>query len=412
MHCQDGGFEVTATNHRAIGIAFCAFACLQVAACQANDESATVATADSEVPAPETEPVRVERYEHQIDLLPVIKRFMTPEGYMDPEFPPTVAEPSRFLTDFYGVQAIGDVTRDEIVDDFVPAHAAIVEESEHSVLLEFEDGFEARFFPVSSLSVMGLIADISHVKLSGETWQEARANVARLLEVIAEIGRTDAYLLDNPWYEREIETDEQMTGGVHAPVKVDPDLDEFLSTPDAILLASEAVHGKSADAERVMEILETGKIDWIGLEMLNLYQKQDIEAFNEAEAGTPEYAAAREKLVEYFADAWNGRAGPRTTGEENYYFKLCEIAHANGARVIPLEGADAEFLFFRYGETMFGGAVRSYVWAEQTPASGRGILFGGGMHFKLGEPINAQDFIHAGMPERPLFSTTELRPAS
>ena len=43
---------------------------------------------------------------------------------------------------------------------------------------------------------------------------------------------------------------------------------------------------------------------------------RDLDAFNRAHAGTQEYEQARSKLVEYYAESWNGRAGPKTTGEE------------------------------------------------------------------------------------------------
>ena len=148
----------------------------------------------------------VERFVHEIDMMSVIKRFLSPEGYMDPAFPPTVAKPSPHLTDFYGAQAIQDVTRDDIVADFVPEYAEIESESDHSITLKFKDGFTATFYPVSTLSVMGFNAEVSHVVLSGDTWQSARDNVQSLLDTIAAIGRDDAYLVENTFYDLEKQT--------------------------------------------------------------------------------------------------------------------------------------------------------------------------------------------------------------
>ena len=118
-----------------------------------------------------------ERHLHEIDLMSVVKRFLGPDGYMDPAFPPTVAEPRPYLTDFFGVLAIQDVPRIQIIADFVPEQARLIAETDHSFTLEFEEGFTAVFYPFSALIAAGAEAAVSHVVLSGDTWQEARANV-------------------------------------------------------------------------------------------------------------------------------------------------------------------------------------------------------------------------------------------
>ncbi len=356
----------------------------------------------------ENAPEPVERFVHQIDMMPLVRRFLSPEGFMDQEFPPTVAIPSPYLSDFFGAQAIGDVTREEIFADFVPAHAALESEDENSVTLRFGEGFTATFYPISTLVVMGNEAPVSHVVLSGDSWRQARANVQTLVEKIAEIDRADAYLVENEFHALEQVTYELMNSDVRATVTVDPELAAFRRSQDGILLFPEAVHGISKDADELMKVIEAGGFDWIGFESLNTVQQPDLDAFNDAAAGTPEYDEARGRLVDYYADAWNGRAGPKTTGEENYYFKLAEAAHAAGARVIAIEGSSLEFLFFRYGETAFGGSVRSLVWANAIPASGRGILFGGGAHFHYPDVPMVQDFIHAQAPDRPFFSVRDL----
>jgi hypothetical protein len=384
----------------------CTAACL--AACT-SDRGAEVPGADAVAQDTKAEaPAPVERFVHEVDLMSVIKRFLSPEGFMDPEFPPTVAKPSPYLTDFFGVQTIGDVTRDEIISDFVPGFAEIDSDGENAITLKFQDGFTATFYPVSTFVAMGNSVDVSHVVLSGETWQEARRNVNLLLQMIAKMDREDAYLIENPFYELEKKTYEVMSSGMRADVKIDPKLSQFYDSDNGILLFPEAVHGVSKDADELIKIIEAGGIDWVGFESLNTSQQPELDELNAAVEGTAEYDAARDKLVDYYAEAWNGRAGPKTTGEENYYFKLAEAAHKAGARVIALEGSSLEYLFFRYGETAFGGAVRSLIWANATPESGRGILFGGGAHFNYPDVPMVQDLIHADDPGRPFFSVRDL----
>ena len=61
--------------------------------------------------------------------------------------------------------------------------------------------------------------------------------------------------------------------------------------------------------------------------------------------------------------------------------------------------SDPEYLLFRNGETEFGGAVRSDVWAERAPKSGRGIVVGGSAHFMSKVPINFQDLYLLRRPD-------------
>jgi len=344
------------------------------------------------------------RYVHNPDLGSLIKRFLSPQGFMDPGFPPTVARPSRYLTDFYGVQALKDVSRVRILSDFVPSAAEKIAEDENSVTLRFAKGYTARFFPNSSLSVVGQTTPVSHVEISGETWQELGANLADFRGRLAAAKLEDAYLIPNKFYADEVTTYDQMTKGKAAPITVDADGKAIKASRDGVLLLPEGVHGRPEDVTLAIETIRAGKFDWIGMEMIGTDQQPIFDAFNRAKKGTPAYAEARAKVVAYFAEAWNGRAGPKTTGEENLYFKLVEAAHDAGVRVIGIEASSLDYLLFRYGETQFGAAVRNLWWAQATPPTGRGIIFGGGAHFNLAQPVNIQDFLQVQRPGRPMFS--------
>lgn len=87
---------------------------------------------------------------------------------------------------------------------------------------------------------------------------------------------------------------------------------------------------------------------------------------------------------------------------------MVEAARAQGMRVIGIERATLPFLLFRYGETKFGGAVRSLEWAKTLPRTGRGIVFGGSAHFSADDAGNVQDFVAVAQPKRPLFSLKPL----
>lgn len=348
------------------------------------------------------------RVDHTPDLGSLITRFLSPQGYMDPAFPPTVAKPSRYLSDFYGVQALKDVPKAAILKDFVPRLATKLAEDENSVTLQFAAGYTAKFFPNSNILAAGQKLAVSHVEISGDTWQALGANLADFRGKLAEAGLEQTYLIPNKFYNDEVATFKQMNTGKVTPIRVDPDLAAFRSSRNGVLLLPEGVHGRPEDVTRAMEILGQGKIDWIGMEMLNADQQPMLDAFNAAKKGTPSYATARQALVDYFAVSWNGRAGPKTTGEENYYMKLAEAAHDNGTRVIGIEASSIEYIFFRFGETQFGAAVRNLWWANALPKEGRGIVFGGSAHFDAGQPVNVQDFLTTKVPGRPMFSLNAI----
>jgi hypothetical protein len=337
-----------------------------------------------------------------------VKPFLTKQGFLDPEFASVVAAPARYYSDFFGLQAIHDLPKNRIVSDFVPARGEVMAEDSVSVTIRFKAGYTAQFFPLSSLDVMGSSAPISHVAFTGPDWRTLRQTLKSFLSLLDTLRLTDTYLVPNPGYADEVEVARQLSSGTAAAVIADSTLSGFARTSDGVLLIGERVHGRPDDLAIVRRALESAKIDWLGLEMLDVAIQSVLDAYNRSTTASPEHEQARAQLIAYFANAWNGRAGPKTTGEENPYFKLIDAAHARGVRVIALEAASVPYLLFRYGEVDFGGAVRSLWWARHTPQSGRGIVFGGSAHFNSAKPVNVQDFIAARQPNRPLFSIKSI----
>ncbi len=348
------------------------------------------------------------RWFHEPDLQPLIARYLSPEGFLDPEFAAHVAHASAFYGDLFGLQAVADVPRSQILADFVPLHATLTAEDEHSLRLDFAEGFVATFFPESGVRVFDQAVPFSHASFHGDDWRAVRSNIDAFISLLGRAGLADRYLVPNPLYADEQITERQLASGIVAEVAADPTLSAWDSASDAVLLIPEAVHGSPVDLDRLLGVIRRHDVDWLGLEMLFVEQQPLLDRFNESAAGTPEHDAARAELVEYFAEAWNGRAGPKTTGEENPYFKAVEEAHRLGARVVALEGASIAYLLFRYGEAPFGGSVRSQQWATHTPDNGRGILFGGSAHFNSPGSGNVQDFLALVSPERLLVSMSDL----
>lgn len=354
------------------------------------------------------------RFVHEPDLGKTLAKFLTPQGFLDPKFADATAKPSHFYSDFYGIQALADTTKGGIKRDFVPKLAELVTEDENTITLKFKNGWTGKFYPHSSLKVLGIETKWDHLEVSGDTWPELLKNLADFLDLLNKNKFEKRYLRINPHYRDELVVYQQLTKNPPpAQIKVAP-LAEFQKEHHAVLLFPERVHGILKGYEELKaNVLDKQKFDWAALEMLPSSMQKDLDTYIKSADNSPEYLRTRKILLDYFKDNWNGRAGPKTTAEENYYFKIVEQLRANKTRVMAMEKAieknGAEYIFFRYGENKFGGAVRSYWWAQSLPKTGKGLIFGGSGHFTGGDSINFQDFQAMLNPKMKMFSLEEIK---
>lgn len=354
------------------------------------------------------------RFVHEPDLKISLAKFLNPQGFLDPKFADAVAKPSRFYSDFYGLQALADTTKEGIKLDFVPKFAEVSGEDENTITLKFKGGWTGKFYPHSSLKVVGIETKWDHVEVSGDTWQNLLKNLADFLYILRKNKLEKRYLRLNPHYRDELAVYKQLTKNPPpAGIKVVP-LAEFNNEKDAILLYPERVHGIVKNYEELKaDVLDKQKFDWTAMEMLPSLMQKDLDTYVKSADNSPEYMRTRKVLLDYFRDSWNGRAGPKTTAEENYYFKIVEQMRANKTRVIAMEkaieGKGAEYIFFRYGENKFGGAVRSYWWAQALPKTGKGLVFGGSGHFTDPSSINFQDLYKLLHPTSKMYTIEPIK---
>ena len=351
------------------------------------------------------------RYVDEPDLKTLLPRFLSPQGFLDQNFAKATAKPSPYYTDFYGAQALADTTKEEIKRDFVPEYAEVVGEDEHKLTLKFKSGWTGTFYPHSTLRIMGIEVPFDHVYVSGATWQELLRNLEEFRELLKTRRLEKAYLIPNPYYQDELIVYKKMTeAGSPAKLIVDPSLAGLEQSSNAVLIYPEGVHGNVEGYNKFnTDVLTQHRFDWIGMEMLPTSMQKDLDAFIQAGDGTPEYARARKVMIDYFTNSWN-RTVPKTTGEENYYFKIVDLMRTKKTRVIGLEDINLPYLIFRYGENLFGGAVRSYIWAQTVPTTGRGLVYGGSGHFTSSQPINFQDFLQMRNPSVKLFAVAPINP--
>ncbi len=349
------------------------------------------------------------RFIHEPDLRKILPKFLNSQGFLDPQFAELTAKPSPYYSDFYGIQALANTTKEGIKRNFVPKFAEIAAEDEQTITLKFKNGWTGKFYPNSSLKTFGIEVKFDHVELSGDTWLELQKNLADFFNILKTAKLEKRYLIPNPHYKDEQIVAKQLAKKNQIQVRV-ATIAEMQNEKKSVLLYPEGVHGDVEAYQKLKtNVLDKEKFDWIAMEMLMPSQQKDLDIFINSVENSPEHLRTRKVLLEYFKDAWNGRKGPKTSAEENYYFKIVELMRAKKTRVIGVEKASAEYIFFRYGENKFGGAVRSLWWAQLLPKTGQGLIFGGSGHFTIPNAINFQDFQARLNPKMKMFSLEEIK---
>lgn len=350
------------------------------------------------------------RFVHEPDLRKMLPKFLNSQGFLDPKFAEAVAKPSPYYSDFYGIQALANTTKENIKRDFVPKFAEVVTEDENTITLKFKNGGTGTFYPNSSLKVLGIETKFDHVEVSSDTWQDLLKNLENFRATLKANKLEKKYLIPNPHYKDELIVAKQLATNKQPLVVPITRLEDFNKEKNAILLYPEGVHGNTQGYEKLKaDVLNKQKFDWMALEMLVPTMQKDLDVFINSAENSPEHLRTRKVLLDYFKDAWNGRKGPKTSAEENYYFKIVEQMRQQKTRVLGVEKSSAEYIFFRYGENKFGAAVRSLWWAQLLPKTGKGLIFGGSGHFTISNAINFQDFQAMLNPKMKMFSLEEIK---
>jgi hypothetical protein len=262
------------------------------------------------------------------------------------------------------------------------------------------------------LSILNVLVPRDHVHIGGNNATELIRNLMDFTRILNESGLHSKYLISNPFYEMEVKADASFYSGKPTlSVPVDAAMEQFQCHPDAVLIYPDGVHGDLPYFTTFMERLSAVDFSWLGIEMLPSSMQQTLDRFAIAPTSTPIYAEARKALTDYFFGAWTPYFKLNiTSGEQSPYFQAIDMVRRKGGRIYGLDLDSTDFLFFRYGETEFGAAVRNINWAESVPVTGRGILFGGSAHFNLNRSTNVQDFLRIRNKDLQIFASRSVAP--
>lgn len=313
-----------------------------------------------------------------------------------------VAVPSPFLTDLFGYQPVADLTPAQILEDLVPDHASVVERTPDALTLDFTAGPRVVFRFGSELVFNQNSVDGHYARVEIRDPAGYPAGPVAFRTALEQAGVAGKYLIPNPYFAAEQVVRARMQDPpASAPEPVSTDTAGFGASSHAVIVVAET-HGGTGPWETARNLLQSGSVEWIGIEMLGEDLQKALDLY--FERGGVNAGPARSTLLEYYGANWNTRGHEVTEDPaDNPYFRLIEIARSLGIPVYALD-AEADYILFRFGEFPLGAAVRDFVWASNVPAFGRGVLYGGSSHFLPTRQPNMLTFLREKYPDIAIFT--------
>lgn len=309
-----------------------------------------------------------------------------------------LAEPERFLTDFFGAQPLRPLTEEGVLAALVPDQATVVSREPGALTLDLVAGPRVTFRFDTRLVINGNPVDVPWARVVIREPATYPAEPVRFRDVLAEAGLDESWLVPNPYYAAE----QAVSLRMRAPETIDsvivrPDTAGFGATPHAVLVVGET-HGGTEAYDRARALLGSASIDWIGIEMLAEDLQPALDRYL-----TNGDAESRALLLDYYRANWNTRGHEITTDPaDNPYFRLIETARTLGKPIFALD-TEASYILFRFGEFPLGATVRDFTWASNVPESGRGVVYGGSSHFLQSRRPNMLTFLRERFPDVGLF---------
>lgn len=328
----------------------------------------------------------------QIDIGSLISRVINRSGFgLDSLYNEYISKSSPYYGDFYGLQVIQNVAREDIRKDF-----KMVSETDSSItVMAGRNTFTIfdRKYPM----IAGITIPYPYIIYDGKDYREFIKNKEAFCGWLEFNKLSDKYLIRNEYYNEEFCVESNWHTNTIEVMK-DTVLEK---TRNCIHIYMDRVHGDSIAFENFLSFIRKYDFDWIGLEMMDRKMQTTIDEFIFSDENSTEYRSSKEKLYEYYSSGWIKHFKHEYTSfEDNPFCRLMVLLRNKRMKVYAMEDSNEMFLLFRNGETLFGGAVRSAMWAKDLPTKGRGLIFGGSAHFTNKRGINFQDFYRKRAPKQ------------
>ena len=254
---------------------------------------------------------------------------------------------------------------------------------------------------------------------------ERDAAIAELLSQLEAAGIANQVFLPNPYFEMEAQVLQRQRSTVeNAAVTAMTPQRAIAEFNEGVLLVPDE-HGQSNRIELLRDLIKSGRMQWVGMEMLAHSMQPTVDAFLRAPEASAEFQQARAALIDYFSlpdEPWAAQFGyhglgsniwiqhfpAEFRGENSPYYQLLLLARQNGIAIYCLDTQSFyNAAFFDYGLQYL---VRNYHWAQRVPSQGAGAILGGSAHFfppryrAIPPGFSVQDYLPAANPHRPIFT--------
>lgn len=342
-----------------------------------------------------------ENHVNIIDVNSLVRRVVSSSGIgLDSVYSDYISRPSKYYGDFYGVQILKNVGREEIRSDF-----KVVSETDTTVTVKIA-GELIVISDMRYMQIMDIVVPYPHIVFEGDDFREFTGRKELFCGWLSDNSLCEKYLLRNGFYEKELEVERRWNRMTVETLK-----DTILEDEsNCIHIYMDRVHGDSVAFEEFLSFVSKHDFDWIGIEMMDSRMQEVADRYIFSEPDSEEYAEAKETIFEYYSSGWIRHFNDIPDSfDENPFCRLMSVLRNRKIKVYAMEKTDEMFLLFRNGESEFGGAVRSAVWAETVPVHGRGVVFGGSAHFTDCRGVNFQDFYHDRAPGQEIVIVNNKR---
>jgi len=215
------------------------------------------------------------------------------------------------------------------------------------------------------------------------------------LTIVQKLNIYQLFFKQNPYFEAEKEVANAAKQPL-TPIPVSvikPDENVELTTNDILIIPDR--HGDQEKINRLTEIIESGKVKWLGIEMYPHTLKKQMQDYVHAPNGSVAFEEAKKAIYEHLISShgWREKFDDGGDISAHPYIKILDVCRKHNVDVYPLDTSDLDYFKISGMGPNLPFFTRNVVWSQQIPPNGPGVIFGGSAHFIESPGLNVQDFI-------------------
>jgi hypothetical protein len=127
--------------------------------------------------------------------------------------------------------------------------------------------------------------------------------------------------------------------------------------------------------------------------MLSQNLQPAVDDFLTAKKNSSAWSEAKRKIQNHLQPFWAGYFKKLSDPDGNPYYQLLLLCRKRGIKVVALDAPITYTTTADPKHSPLSIGTRNRLWAENIPAKGRGIVYGGQFHFTGYAKVRVQDFL-------------------